>query len=706
MHRERLRAGKGVGAAVLLLLTCGTADADTASDVLALTGSRTRCVWVQDRSPLNNDILAHGRRLKLMAFDTHDGQGERSVLTSVRNYAKPLISPRGDRIVYSDRLGRKVYVVNWDGSERRRVCDGFAMEVWADPADGAEWVYVCRRIGHVEAYRYESARRVKLDNPKQSELVWDKTQISPDNFQLSADGRRTSGVFPWPNGGFAELPNKSWHKLSRGCWASMAPDNSYRCWVFDGPHRNVYLFATDSRPIGEARKINVNKAPGFDGAEAFHPRWSNHVRFLTVSGPYKVDGPINRISGGGPEVEIYLGRFNEDFTDTDRWIRITNNNRGDFYPDVWIEDGEKSSSGAPMALDATPAQLPERWPSSTSGLIFVWENASTRNQIAEGSGKRLHTCQVEPRGRAKFGRYFDMLLAGGWFETVSSNQQLWNSPQQTNQLSVECVITRRDPEPNRDATILSISDAAGSAGFMLGQQRDRLVMQLHTSATDHVGGPFLELCRPGPNNSHHVIVTYAPGKLRCYLNGRQVFSSMAVKGDFRDWSGHRLTFGAEATNESGWTGRLEGVAIFNRVLGADEAQRNFQIHEARLTRRKPAEQLTVRAKRVELSAIPDPKSIAPYRRALVIHRYRVEQVLGGHFDDSGLLVAHWAILDGRVLPEARVAAGASVDLTLERFVDHAELTSERQLLDVEGIDLPLFYDVTERAGKRARSGSG
>jgi len=82
--------------------------------------------------------------------------------------------------------------------------------------------------------------------------------------------------------------------------------------------------------------VNINDAPGFDGAEVFHPRWTNHPRVLAISGPYN-QGGANQARTGGPQVEVYLGRFSEDYADVERWVRVTENAVGDSYPDAWID---------------------------------------------------------------------------------------------------------------------------------------------------------------------------------------------------------------------------------------------------------------------------------------------------------------------------------------------------------------------------------
>jgi hypothetical protein len=152
-------------------------------------------------------------------------------------------------------------------------------------------------------------------------------------FQLSVDGRMASGNFPWPDGGVADLVSHSWRRLARGCWAGLSPDNNYLFWLLDDSHRNL----TVSGSVGDTiRQVRINGAPGIDDYEVYHPRWSNDPRVMVMTGPYKVGSGTNRIGGGGREVEIYVGSFNADFTAIESWWQVTKNDKGDFFPDVWV----------------------------------------------------------------------------------------------------------------------------------------------------------------------------------------------------------------------------------------------------------------------------------------------------------------------------------------------------------------------------------
>ena len=103
---------------VLALAGCSFAPErqGSAAEVHALTGAHTRVVWVQGDG---TDPFALGSQLVLMGLDTDDGRGERVILGERGSYVKPLLTPRGEQIVYSthpDLGDPSVHIVNFDGS--------------------------------------------------------------------------------------------------------------------------------------------------------------------------------------------------------------------------------------------------------------------------------------------------------------------------------------------------------------------------------------------------------------------------------------------------------------------------------------------------------------------------------------------------------------------------------------------------------------
>ena len=324
----------------LALAGCSSAPErqGAAAEVHALTGAHTRVVWVQGDG---TDPYALGSQLVLMGLDTDDGRGERVILSERGSYVKPLLTPRGEQVVYSthpDLGDPSVHIVNFDGSGGRRFDRGIALAVWEHPSDGSEWIYIG---SNGRGMNVQTITRVRLDQPSQREEVWNGDAITFDTFQLSPDGKIAGGLFPWPAAGVADLETRTWRQLGEGCWTALNDVGTPLFWYFDGAHRNLLMV-----DVNRERRwtVPINAAPGFNNPEVYHPRWARHPRFMTMSGPYD-QGGANQVRSGGTQAEIWLGRFSGDFTAVDGWARVTSNAGGDSYPDVWID---RAQSPHPM----------------------------------------------------------------------------------------------------------------------------------------------------------------------------------------------------------------------------------------------------------------------------------------------------------------------------------------------------------------------
>ena len=263
-------------------------------------------------------------------------------------------------MVYTDRIRKKVYVVNWDGSGLRELFGGFGLALWRDPRDGREWIYYGLEETQPEGGGHcPAVYRRWLDGSGAGELVWNKTPVSVDSFQLSADGRMAGGNFPWPVGGVAQLPNQSLKTYVKGCWPAFnSAGNRNLYWIFDGAHRNLTMVDLQNE---KKWQVNINGAPGIDGYEVYNPRWSNHPRIMAMTGPYMVRAThCWRRPGGG----VYVGRFNSDFTAIESWWQATSNDRADFFPDVWVAPAEggkqktTKATGTGKTVKEKPTEVP------------------------------------------------------------------------------------------------------------------------------------------------------------------------------------------------------------------------------------------------------------------------------------------------------------------------------------------------------------
>lgn len=325
-----MRSGALCLVATVVLAASAAALADPAKDLRALTGAPSRVAWVRHLGD-GKDIFTTTNDNRLMGFDTEDGKGEREILAADGNYHRPMITPAGSRLIYSNYTTGTVHVVNWDGSGHRELTAGAAAAIWRDPATRKEWVYVQTGKETGKESRKNPIRRYLIDDPKTNELVWDKTPTDPDNFQMSFDGRQACSLTPWPRFGLVDLSGATFTELGEGCCASMAPESAGMLFHLLGDHRHLMIYSPERQMKW---RVSVNGAPGVDGYEIYHPRWSNRVQFLALCGPFRGQGGIT--------AEIYVGKFNAAIEHVESWVRLTTNEKGDFYPDLWV-----SPVGAP-----------------------------------------------------------------------------------------------------------------------------------------------------------------------------------------------------------------------------------------------------------------------------------------------------------------------------------------------------------------------
>jgi hypothetical protein len=362
---------------ILLVLAglagCSSGGAEPASPLGRFTGAHTRAVWVQSDG---KDPFALGTNLALFGLDSGEGR-ERTIVAERGSYMKPMITPRGDRVVFSRGPaggGPEMMIVNWDGSGLKSLGKGFAFATWQNPADSSEWLYAGIDAAP-DKLDFPTVVRFPIDNPSAREIVWNKTLVSADTFQVSPDGRHAGGLFPWPEAGVAELPNGELHKLGEGCWTALSSVRGPVMWYFDGAHRNLTMvdIRTDRRWV-----VNINGVPGFGNDEVYHPRWTNHPRFLVMSGPYNLGGD-NQVRSGGTQTEVWLGRFSADYSKVEEWLQVTKNNGADSYPDVWIERGKSPHQTAAGAIGPDSARgQPSAGAASESGKVAAGTSSPAR----------------------------------------------------------------------------------------------------------------------------------------------------------------------------------------------------------------------------------------------------------------------------------------------------------------------------------------
>jgi hypothetical protein len=228
-----------------------------------------------------------------------------------------------------------------------------------------------------------------------------------------------------------------------------------------------------------------------------------------------------------------------------------------------------------------------------------------------------------------------------------------------------------------------------AANFMLGQERDRLILRLNTSDTNGPG-QAIPLCILTAGMPQHVAINYMPGRLTCFVNGNPTLLTNGPLGNLAGWMPGELMFGGR---KGFWPGFLDHIAIYNRERTETDARQSYASIAAAMQSRAPVSRLTVEARLVESTAIPEPAAIAPYRRALVVDQYDNVKAIQGRQPGDHLLAARWVILDGQALAAVQREKEKGYRLILESFADHPELEGERLIMDSEELQLPLYYEI-------------
>lgn len=329
-----------------------------------------------------------------------------------------------------------------------------------------------------------------------------------------------------------------------------------------------------------------------------------------------------------------------------------------------------------MSTQSIPIR-PRAWPARTDGLVFVFETADQQNLAGPTAGSSVRTYRAKPRAMARLDRHHAMVVAGGAFVVDPEvNPALLAACRRSNELTLEASLTSDRLDQGGPARIVSFSSDASNRNFTLGQQDERLVMRLRTPKTGRNGtNPQTYLCALRAGVTHHVVVTYRPGVMQCYLDGKEILRSDRVGGDFSNWSPHHLVFGDEHSGGRDWAGTLEGVAIYNRVLPPEEVKLNAQTYAAIRRGRPAVPRIRLVARLTRKSGVPTPAEIKPYRQGLAVLEYQVEAVLAGALEEKSILAAQWAIMDGEVLDVRDTPEGARFSLVLEPYEDNRQLAA-------------------------------
>jgi hypothetical protein len=343
----------------------------------------------------------------------------------------------------------------------------------------------------------------------------------------------------------------------------------------------------------------------------------------------------------------------------------------------------------PNAVAKAPIRITRAsWPSSRSGLIYLFEGNRADNTIYDPvSGP------VSAVLNARFDRHGAILCRGGKIELPSdgTSERLlrqfsyyqgnqWH--QKTELFTLEMVVQTADLEQQGPFLSLNILSS-----LWVGQEKRKVVVRLGGPDPKEPVQQFDAGTLPD-DKAHHLVIAYRPKRLVCYVDGRKTLDADPSPAQMKWHNALGLNIGGV------WRGRLEGIAMYSRFVEEAEVARNFAAYSRKLAARKAIASVAVRAKLLAKSAVPSAAEVAPYTRALVVYEYQVEAVTRGTLKEKVVRVARWGLMDSQPTPAAHEAVGSSTSLVLESYTDHAELVSEllRDTLP-ENFDMELWVEV-------------
>lgn len=370
----------------------------------------------------------------------------------------------------------------------------------------------------------------------------------------------------------------------------------------------------------------------------------------------------------------------------------------DRFPDVWAPAGARPqrSAPAPEEMDAATKD----GSSARPGEILVFRGGDHVNLVLEGArpgGQEVSTV-FEPKGRAFYDREFALDLRGGSFlADAGTMERLLRGAMATNEMSLELFFEPSAAHGAARQVLFTFSAGPGKRrNFTLAIENSRLTWQMLTeSSTDQGNSPRLELGDVIAGKAQHVVLTYAPGLLVVYRDGREVVRSEAWREGFYPWRPAPLLFGREWEGGEAFQGRILGATVWDHVLPPDTVAQRAADQKAELADRPAPPALRVRASLLARSPAPKLSEIAPYRQALAVYEYRMEALLDGELPPTAagqnLRVVHRVLEDGELLPIDEMPVGKTIELWLEPFRDQPQLESLFLANKLGETTTPLFF---------------
>ncbi len=232
------------------------------------------------------------------------------------------------------------------------------------------------------------------------------------------------------------------------------------------------------------------------------------------------------------------------------------------YP-ITARGGDGRLNGVVVAT-APPVPVPPSrgWPSRTDGNLWSWARDSARA-----------TTTLQGPGLGSSGEVLN--LAEGSAVAQDSADLLFAGLRRTNRFSLELEVVPPRESSSELGAIVSIGSDANRENLLLGERGGRLILRLRVGPKAE---PFAEAdLGPADRTPAHLVLTYTPGRLVLFRDGREVLRTTALRGHFFHWRPYPLVLGDRWKGGARWSGTLDRIAVYDRLLSAEEVAVNARL---------------------------------------------------------------------------------------------------------------------------------
>lgn len=346
--------------------------------------------------------------------------------------------------------------------------------------------------------------------------------------------------------------------------------------------------------------------------------------------------------------------------------------------------------GAALTCSITaPASAQDvQWP-AVDGSAFAMLNKHIATEIRafDTKGRDLMAFDLALRGRSLYGRFHELVCAGGSFIGTSAGTYTSAQVNKAGEFTIEATLTPASAEQEKQGVVICFANNEGE-DFAILQGKEGFLLRLKNNEP-------VKLFQGKANETIHLLVSCGRQTWTSYCNGIAATSGKMPEGASA-WGDRDLIMGSDWLEKSPWFGRMQGIAVFPKALTADEAAAQAKAMKTLISARKPATQVRFQGTLLQQAKTSHLKDIQPYTRSLTAATYKVDKVLAGKWDEPTINVYHWMIMDSKRLPLADRQTGLKVELTVEPMKEQPQLKSDRRdEIEELDIDAQFFYCESE-----------